>query len=89
MLHLIWAKYNTSGSAEEAKEAKGVRQKLLDCYRGLYFEAIEGLQPKEQVSRIAKNLVECVIPPLPFFSGEGSYGSFIPLGERTRPLWLN
>ena len=45
---------------------------------GLYFEAIEGLQPKGQVSRIAKNLVESVIPPLPFFSGEGSYGSFIP-----------
>ncbi|EDR03670.1 chromosome condensation complex protein [Laccaria bicolor S238N-H82] len=59
MLHLIWVKdNNNSGPAEEAKEGKGVRQKLLDCYRGLYFEAIEGLQPKEQVSRIAKNLVE-------------------------------
>ncbi|EDR03599.1 uncharacterized protein LACBIDRAFT_155822, partial [Laccaria bicolor S238N-H82] len=59
MLHLIWVKdNNNSGTAEEAKEGKGVRQKLLDCYRGLYFEAIEGLQPKEQVSRIAKNLVE-------------------------------
>ena len=68
MLHLIWVKdNNNSGPAEEGKEGKGVRQKLLDCYRGLYFEAIEGLQPKEQVSRIAKNLVECVIPPSPFF----------------------
>lgn len=65
MLHLIWVKdNNNSGPAEEVKEGKGVRQKLLDCYRGLYFEAIEGLQPKEQVSRIAKNLVECVIPLL-------------------------
>lgn len=61
MLHLIWVKdNNSSGTAEEAKEAKGVRVKLLDCYRNLYFEAIEGLPPKEQVSRIAKNLVECV-----------------------------
>lgn len=66
---MIWRKdNNNSGSAEEAKEAEGVRQKLLDCYRSLYFEAVEGLQPKDQVSRIAKNLVEGVIPsPFPSF----------------------
>ncbi|KAI0030503.1 non-SMC mitotic condensation complex subunit 1-domain-containing protein [Vararia minispora EC-137] len=57
MLHLIWSKDNSS-TVEDGKELKGVRQRLLECYRNLYFDAIEGLTPREQVSRITKNMIE-------------------------------
>jgi len=59
MLHLIWSKDNNSMS-EDGKEVKGVRSRLLECYRSLYFEALPDLEPKQQVNRIAKNMVECV-----------------------------
>jgi len=36
MLHLIWSKDNNSMS-EDGKELKGVRSRLLECYRNLYF----------------------------------------------------
>ncbi|KAI0038666.1 hypothetical protein FA95DRAFT_1567609 [Auriscalpium vulgare] len=57
MLHLIWSKDNSSTS-EDGKELKGIRQRLLECYRSLYFDAVADLPPKEQVSRIAKHMVE-------------------------------
>ena len=60
MLHLIWAKDNTSSTAEDGKELKGIRSRLLECYRNLYFDALPSMNPKEQVNRIAKNMVECV-----------------------------
>jgi condensin complex subunit 1 len=59
MLHLIWAKENTSPT-EDGKEVKGIRSRLLECYRNLYFDALPNMNPKEQVNRIAKNMVECV-----------------------------
>ena len=58
MLHLIWTKDNNSSSSEDGKELKGIRQRLLECYRFLYFDPIADLEPKDQVNRIAKNLVE-------------------------------
>ncbi|CAK5268587.1 unnamed protein product, partial [Mycena citricolor] len=64
MLHLVWSKDPTSSAAGTAAEdggtteLKGVRQRLLECYRQLYFEATPGLEPKAQVSRIAKNMIE-------------------------------
>jgi condensin complex subunit 1 len=58
MLHLIWKK-DDSATAED-KELKGVRQRLLEVYRNLYFEAVEGLDARGQVSRIAKNIIESV-----------------------------
>jgi condensin complex subunit 1 len=58
MLHLIWAKDNNSSTSEDGKEVKGVRQRLLECYRNLYFEPVPDLEPKDQVNRIAKNLIE-------------------------------
>jgi len=59
MLHLIWTKENNASTTnEDGEQIKGVRQRLLECYRNLYFDAIEGLEPKEQVNRIAKNLIE-------------------------------
>ena len=59
MLHLIWSKDNNSMS-EDGKELKGVRSRLLECYRNLYFDALPGMEPMQQVNRIAKNMIECV-----------------------------
>ena len=60
MLHLIWTKDNAASTAEDGREVKGIRSRLLECYRHLYFEAIPDASPKEQVNRIAKNMVEYV-----------------------------
>jgi condensin complex subunit 1 len=59
MLHLIWSKDNNSMS-EDGKEVKGVRSRLLECYRNLYFDALPDLEPMQQINRIAKNMIECV-----------------------------
>jgi condensin complex subunit 1 len=60
MIHLIWTKDNSS-TVEDGKELKGIRQRLLECYRSLYFDPIEGLDPKQQVNRITKNMIEYVL----------------------------
>lgn len=57
MLHLIWVKDNSS-TIEDGKELKGIRSRLLDCYRTLYFDEVANLDPKGQVSRVAKNMIE-------------------------------
>ncbi|ESK88528.1 chromosome condensation complex protein [Moniliophthora roreri MCA 2997] len=57
MLHLIWRKDNSTTS-EDGKELKGIRSRLLECYRTIYFDPIEGLDPQAQVNRIAKNMIE-------------------------------
>ncbi|KAF8556860.1 hypothetical protein OG21DRAFT_1506074 [Imleria badia] len=57
MLHLIWSKDNNQTS-EDGKELKGVRSRLLECYRSLYFDPLPGIEPKQQVNRIAKNMIE-------------------------------
>ncbi len=59
MLHLIWQKDN-SVTSEDGKEIKGVRSRLLECYQTLYFDPIAELDARGQVSRIAKNMIECV-----------------------------
>ena len=59
MLHLIWSKDNSSMS-EDGKELKGVRSRVLECYRSLYFDPLPDMEPKQQVNRIAKNMIECV-----------------------------
>jgi hypothetical protein len=60
MLHLIWSKDNNATS-EDGKELKGVRSRLLECYRSLYFDPLPDMEPKQQVNRIAKNMIECVV----------------------------
>ncbi|PCH34948.1 hypothetical protein WOLCODRAFT_155593 [Wolfiporia cocos MD-104 SS10] len=57
MLHLIWAKDNNQ-TAEDGKEVKGVRSRLLECYRSIYFDPVPNMEPKQQVNRIAKNMIE-------------------------------
>ncbi|PFH48881.1 hypothetical protein AMATHDRAFT_64397 [Amanita thiersii Skay4041] len=58
MLHLIWHKDNNSSTTEDGKELKGIRSRVLECYRSLYFDPIPDLDPKAQVNRIAKNMIE-------------------------------
>ncbi|KAF8644919.1 hypothetical protein AX16_008201 [Volvariella volvacea WC 439] len=58
MIHLIWSKDNNSSTSEDGKELKGIRSRLLECYRSLYFEAVPDLDPKAQVNRIARNMIE-------------------------------
>lgn len=65
MLHLIWTKDNNTTTTEDGKELKGIRQKLLECYKILYFDPVEDLEPRAQISRIAKNLIEFVAQSLP------------------------
>lgn len=60
MLHLIWSKDNNSTS-EDGKELKGIRSRLLECYRSLYFEPLPDMEPKQQVNRIAKNMIGSVV----------------------------
>lgn len=60
MIHLIWSKDHSSTS-EDGKELKGIRPRLLECYRSMYFDAIPDMEPKQQVNRIAKNMIEYVI----------------------------
>jgi condensin complex subunit 1 len=62
MLHLIWNKDVNAPSIEEGAapvaEGKGVRASLIDVYRSLYFDVVPDLTPKQQVNRIAKNMIE-------------------------------
>ncbi|CAO3608092.1 unnamed protein product [Cunninghamella echinulata] len=51
MLHLIWTK-------DTSDEGKGIKLKLLDCYRTLYLDADEKLSRRQNTNLIAKNLTE-------------------------------
>ncbi|KAI0750990.1 non-SMC mitotic condensation complex subunit 1-domain-containing protein [Daedaleopsis nitida] len=57
MMHLIWAKDNNA-TAEDGRELKSVRSKLLECYKSMYFEPVMNLDAKQQINRIAKNMIE-------------------------------
>ena len=59
MLHLVWHK-DHSATSEDGKELKGIRPRLLECYRSLYFDPLPDMEPKQQVNRIAKNMIEYV-----------------------------
>lgn len=57
MLHLIWSKDEVS-TEEDGKEVKGIRSRLIECYSQLYFEKVGDLTEKEQVNRVARNVIE-------------------------------
>ncbi|KAM0749558.1 hypothetical protein T439DRAFT_315829 [Meredithblackwellia eburnea MCA 4105] len=57
MLHLIWSK-DEATTEEDGKEVKGIRSRLIECYSQLYFDPIPDLSEKDQVSRVAKNVIE-------------------------------
>lgn len=59
MLHLIWTKDNNStGNVEEGMDNRGVRGVMVEIYRSLYFDVVPDLSGKQQVNRIAKNMIE-------------------------------
>jgi condensin complex subunit 1 len=75
MLHLVWNKDNTAVD-EDGKELKGIKARLIECYRGLYFDPVMGMEPKQQVNRIAKNMIEYVhIYLVCWYADEQSIGS--------------
>ena len=62
MLHLIWHKDKNSSTTEDGDEMKGICMELLDCYKDLYFDPLPDpdVEPKAQVNRIPKNMIELV-----------------------------
>lgn len=59
MLHLIWVKDNNS-TGEDGREVKSVRSRALECYKLLYFEPLQNLDAKQNINRIARNMIEYV-----------------------------
>ncbi|KAF5368830.1 hypothetical protein D9758_003038 [Tetrapyrgos nigripes] len=58
MLHLVWHKDNNATVSEDGQQLKGIPSRLLECYRSLYFDPVPDLEPKDQVNRIAKNMIQ-------------------------------
>lgn len=42
----------------EQVDERSVKGQVIETYKSLYFDAVEGLTPKQQVSRVAKNMIE-------------------------------
>lgn len=42
----------------EQVDERSVKGQVIETYKSLYFDAVEGLSGKQQVSRIAKNMIE-------------------------------
>lgn len=50
MLRLIWTKGNSD-------EGKGVQTHLIECYKGLFFDAPESFSPNDAANFIARNMI--------------------------------
>jgi len=50
MMHLVWTKSNSD-------EGKSVQNHLVECYKGLFFEAPDHLSPGDSATYIARNLI--------------------------------
>lgn len=50
MLRLIWTKGNSD-------EGKGVQTHLIDCYKGLFFDAPDTFNPNDAANFIARNMI--------------------------------
>lgn len=50
MLRLIWTKGNSD-------EGKGVQAHLIDCYKGLFFDAPDGFSENDAANYIARNMI--------------------------------
>ncbi|KAE8221852.1 hypothetical protein CF319_g4858 [Tilletia indica] len=57
MVHLIWTKDNTL-IGDDGKELKGIRSRLIEVYRSLYFEPLLNVSAKDNVARVARNMIE-------------------------------
>lgn len=56
MLHLIWAKDNAL-VMEDGSQLKGIRSRLIEVYRALYFEPDPDATRADNITRIARNMV--------------------------------
>ncbi|WFD43939.1 condensin complex non-SMC subunit Cnd1 [Malassezia psittaci] len=57
MVHLIWAKDNAL-VMEDGSQIKGVRSRLMEVYRALYFDPYPELSRAENVARVARNMIQ-------------------------------
>ncbi|PKI84012.1 Ycs4p [Malassezia vespertilionis] len=60
MVHLIWAKDNAL-VMEDGSQLKGVRSRLIDVYRALYFDPYPNLSRTENVARISRHMMELTL----------------------------
>jgi condensin complex subunit 1 len=58
MLRLIWTKGNSD-------EGKGVQAHLLDCYKGLFFDAPDTFTPNDAANYIARNMISLTFGATP------------------------
>lgn len=58
MLRLIWTKGNSD-------EGKGVQTHLIDCYKGLFFDAPDSFAPNDAANYIARNMISLTFGSTP------------------------
>ncbi|KAE8131296.1 armadillo-type protein [Aspergillus pseudotamarii] len=58
MLRLIWTKGNSD-------EGKGVQTHLIDCYRGLFFEAPDPFSANDAANYVARNMISLTFGSTP------------------------
>ncbi|KAB8236728.1 Condensin complex subunit [Aspergillus alliaceus] len=58
MLRLIWTKGNSD-------EGKGVQTHLIDCYRGLFFEAPDSFSLNDTANYVARNMISLTFGSTP------------------------
>lgn len=58
MLRLIWTKGNSD-------EGKGVQTHLIDCYKGLFFEAPDSFSTNDTANYIARNMISLTFGSTP------------------------
>ncbi|KAI1943391.1 condensin complex non-SMC subunit Cnd1 [Ophidiomyces ophidiicola] len=58
MLRLIWTKGNSD-------EGKGVQSHLIDCYKGLFFDAPGSFSPNDASNYIARNMISLTFGATP------------------------
>ncbi|EAW09151.1 condensin subunit YCS4 [Aspergillus clavatus NRRL 1] len=58
MLRLIWTKGNSD-------EGKGVQTHLIDCYKGLFFDAPDSFGPNDAANYIARNIISLTFGSTP------------------------
>ncbi|QQK47806.1 Condensin complex subunit 1 [Penicillium digitatum] len=58
MLRLIWTKGNSD-------EGKGVQTHLIDCYKGLFFDAPGSFTPNDAANYIARNMISLTFGATP------------------------
>lgn len=58
MLRLIWTKGNSD-------EGKGVQTHLIDCYKGLFFDAPGSFSPNDAANYIARNMISLTFGATP------------------------